>query len=90
MVRDRRIAFVRLYIVAAEFRGRGFGRQLWDEAREISMVSRWASTRSPEQEATYASDGFASAYGNAGFSAASRASRSGTGSRHHAFLLGSL
>ena len=66
------IAFVGLYIVAAEFRGRGFGRQLWDEALGKFDGFTLGLDAVPEQEATYASDGFASAYGNARFSAEAR------------------
>ena len=61
-------AFVGLYIVDPGFRGRGFGRRLWDEA-----LGRFAGTTLgldavPDQVSTYASEGFVPDYGNARYS----------------------
>jgi GNAT superfamily N-acetyltransferase len=63
------VAFVGLYIVAPEFRGRGFGKRLWDDA--LGRFDRFTLGLDavPEQVDTYASDGFVPAYGNARFSA---------------------
>ena len=63
------VAFVGLYIVAPEFRGRSFGKQLWDEALGRFGGFTLGLDAVPEQVATYASDGFVPAGGNARFSA---------------------
>ena len=63
------LAFVGLYIVAPEFRGRGFGKQLWDDALGHFDGFTLGLDAVPEQVETYASDGFTTIYGNAHFSA---------------------
>ncbi len=62
------VAFVGLYIVAAGFRGRGFGRRLWDDVLGRYEGVTLGLDAVPEQVATYASDGFVPAYGNARYS----------------------
>ncbi|HRV59549.1 MAG TPA: GNAT family N-acetyltransferase, partial [Solirubrobacterales bacterium] len=63
------VAFVGLYIVAAELRGQGLGKQLWDETLGRFEGLTLGLDAVPEQVATYASEGFEPAYGNARFSA---------------------
>lgn len=62
------VAFVGLYIVAPEFRGRGSGKSLWDDA--LSRFDRFTLGLDavPAQVETYASDGFVPAFGNARYS----------------------
>lgn len=65
------VAFVGLYIVAPEHRGKGFGRQLWDEILARHGGITLGLDAVPEQVETYASAGFVPAFGNARFSAES-------------------
>jgi ribosomal protein S18 acetylase RimI-like enzyme len=63
------LAFVGLYIVEPTSRGQGLGRQLWDEVLGRFEGTTLGLDAVPEQVATYASDGFEPAYGNARYSA---------------------
>ncbi len=62
------VAFVGLYIVAPGFRGRGLGRRLWDETLGGLENTTLGLDAVPAQVATYATDGFVPAYGNARYS----------------------
>jgi len=62
-------AFVGLYIVEPEFRGRGYGKALWDEVLSRFEDLTLGLDAVPAQRDTYASDGFVPAYGNARYSA---------------------
>lgn len=62
------VAFVGLYIVEPGFRGKGLGRQLWDQVLDRFGGVALGLDAVPEQVSTYASDGFEPAYGNARYS----------------------
>ena len=61
-------AFVGLYIVKPGFRGRGFGRRLWDDVLGRFVGTTLGLDAVPDQVSTYASEGFVPAYGNARYS----------------------
>ncbi len=62
------VAFVGLYIVEPKSRGQGLGRRLWDEVLGRFDGTTLGLDAVPEQVATYASDDFEPAYGNARYS----------------------
>jgi GNAT superfamily N-acetyltransferase len=61
----RQVAFVGLYIVEPSMRGRGNGKALWDHVLGGLEGVTLGLDAVPEQAATYESDGFEIAYGNA-------------------------
>lgn len=62
------VAFVGFYIVDPEFRGKGYGKYLWDEVLSRYPGMTFGADSVPEQVANYETDGFRVAYGNARYS----------------------
>jgi len=69
VVRSGPVAFVGLYIVAPQFRGKGHGKTLWDAALSRRSDFTLGLDAVPQQVDSYASDGFVAAHENARFSA---------------------
>ena len=62
------VAFVGFYIVDPEFRGKGYGKYLWDEVLSRYPGMTFGADSVPDQVASYETDGFSVAYGNARYS----------------------
>ena len=62
------VAFVGFYIVDPEFRGKGYGKHLWDEVLSRYPGMTFGADSVPEQVASYETGGFRVAYGNARYS----------------------
>ena len=65
---SQEVAFVGFYIVAPEFRGKGYGKYLWDDVLSRYPGMSFGADSVPEQVASYETDGFRVAYGNARYS----------------------
>jgi GNAT superfamily N-acetyltransferase len=78
---DRRFGFIGLYIVVPDWRGRGIGRRLWNEAMTRLAGQVVGLDGVPAQQANYRRSGFELAWNNVRFAGLARAREGSEGAQ---------